>query len=117
LDARNEAFLRENGITCVVNCAEADLQSPLPNLRHLCLRCNDDVDYPILGHLPRIGVFVDEQPVLFHCYAGVNRSVCLAIAYAMQKGFTFGELLKRVRKTRPFALDNVGFAKQLERIC
>ncbi|KAI8925328.1 protein-tyrosine phosphatase-like protein, partial [Entophlyctis helioformis] len=52
--------------------------------------------------------------VLVHCHAGVSRSVTLVIAYlVLATGMSLDEAYAHVRKRRPVAKPNVGFARQL----
>ena len=136
-DAKDIEFLRGEGITHVVNCAD-----PLPlfetytvrdaGLRAwIVLNADDDPDYPILErHLDIVTDFLDaallapDSKVLVHCRAGVNRSATLLLAYATLVGSrgdtrtvgrleAFASVFEHVMERRPMILSNEGFYKQL----
>jgi hypothetical protein len=136
-DAMDVEFLRGEGITHVVNCAdrlprfetytvkEADLRA------WIVLNADDDRDYPILErHLDTVTEFIDsallelDSKVLVHCRAGVNRSATLVLAYAAlrlplplplrsSRLEAFATVFEHVMERRPMILSNEGFYKQL----
>ena len=136
-DAKDIEFLRGEGITHVVNCAD-----PLPlfetytvkdaDLRAwIVLGAEDDREYPILQrHLTAVTEFIDrallelDAKVLVHCRAGVNRSATLVLAYAALAGSrgspppfgrleAFASVFEHVMGIRPMILSNDGFYTQL----
>ncbi|KPA85563.1 putative phopshatase [Leptomonas pyrrhocoris] len=81
-------------------------------------------DYPEQGMIPIFEEsfrFIDEarsnkKGVLIHCFAGMSRSVTIAVAYIMHlKGLTCTEALWMVRQARPAARPNEGFLGELKR--
>jgi hypothetical protein len=81
-------------------------------------------DFPEQGMIPVFEEafrFIDEarsnkKGVLIHCFAGLSRSVTIAVAYIMHlKGMTCDEALAMVRKARPAAHPNDGFLEELKR--
>jgi protein-tyrosine phosphatase len=133
-DARNVQWLLDQNITHVVNCGPA-LMSYARHVAHtqvrevLILEAEDETEYPILTHLDTVSRFCDNalknptSRILFHCIAGINRSVTLALAYATnillkeecqsEKRSKLEELLVNVRRQRPVILTNKCFYKQL----
>jgi len=133
-DAKDIEFLRGEGITHVVNCAD-----PLPlfetytvkdaGLRAwIVLGAEDDPAYPILErHLTAVTEFIDaallepDAKVLVHCRAGVNRSSTLLLAYAALRCIpqasgrleAFATVFEHVMERRPMILSNDGFYTQL----
>ena len=87
------------GVTHVVNCAASEFVRRYPShVKVLRVRASDHHKYAIIErHIADIICFVDEAlslsgdaeqhrvTVLFHCLAGVNRSVALCIAYLMHR--------------------------------
>lgn len=52
--------------------------------------------------------------VLVHCFAGKSRSTSMVVAYMMQtKRMSLKQCLSIIRRTRPIAEPNAGFAAQL----
>ena len=128
-DAIDVEFLRGEGITHVVNCADrlprfesntaqdADLRS------WIVLDADDDRDYMILArHLRAVTEFIDaalsapDAKVLVHCRAGVNRSATLILAYVAQRYAS----LHRTDSLLPFAASSVsrleGFTRVFEHV-
>jgi protein-tyrosine phosphatase len=53
--------------------------------------------------------------VLVHCYAGVSRSVTIAVSYLMStRHLDFKEAMALVKMRRPCAGPNLGFIRQLK---
>ncbi|KPI88304.1 putative phopshatase [Leptomonas seymouri] len=80
-------------------------------------------DFPEQGMIPifkEAFAFIDEarsnkKGVLIHCFAGLSRSVTIAVAYLMHlKGMTRDAALEMVRKARPAARPNEGFLRELK---
>eukprot|EP01084_Bolivina_argentea_P153030 266840_1 len=113
------------GITHVVNCAGHEFCFKYPsNVNVLKVKASDEVKYRIIDkHINDIISFVDialqnnNNKILFHCLAGVNRSVTLCIAYMMHKykdTKNIRDIMDLVSKQRAIGiLSNVGFTKQL----
>jgi protein-tyrosine phosphatase len=75
-----------------------------------------------IGHfmdklLPILAVTFMENPesrILFHCRAGISRSVSMAIAFMLETTHdSLHEALEQVQKVRPIASPNVGFMNTL----
>jgi len=110
--------------THVVNCESCFTSSSRDaQMRHfLFLRSYDDESFPILEqHYGRLMRYITEAlrnpaaAVYIHCYAGINRSATLAIAYACSlTGRSAAELIEEVRRgTGRKVVANSGFYKQL----
>jgi len=136
-DATDVEFLRGEGITHVVNCADRLPRFETYTVKDsdlrawIVLNADDDPDYPILErHLDSVTEFIDtallepDSKVLVHCRAGVNRSATLVLAYAALVGSrgdtravgrleAFANVFEHVMERRPMILSNEGFYKQL----
>ncbi len=113
------------GITHVVNCAADEFLKEYPeNVNVLKVSASDEAKYRIIdNHINDIIRFVDnalessDNKVLFHCLAGVNRSVSLCIAFMIYKykeTKNITEIVDLVSTQRRIGiLSNVAFVKQL----
>lgn len=110
--------------THVVNCESSFTSSSRDaQMRHfLFLRSYDEEDFPILElHFLRLRHYIQQAlqdpatAVYIHCYAGINRSATLAIAYACHiTGRPATDLIEEVRKgTGRMVVENEGFYTQL----
>jgi|LauGreDrversion4_2_1035121.scaffolds.fasta_scaffold1015842_2 hypothetical protein len=110
--------------THVVNCESCFSSSSRDaQMRHfLFLRSYDEEDFPLLElHFDRLLHYIQEAlrdphaAVYIHCYAGINRSATLAIAYACYlTGRPAATLIEEVRRgTRRLVVANEGFQRQL----
>lgn len=111
--------LNAMGITHIVNCASAEVKNSKEALRAravLEIPARDAPDFNILGYLDTVQRFLTAVPAhqtLFHCHAGVNRSVTLALAVAYLKSpYALSTLTAMVAMNRP-ALTNAGFRRAL----
>jgi predicted protein tyrosine phosphatase len=92
-EASSADFLRRHRITHVLNCASDSIKSPgvlqEVGVQYLCLNARDEEGYPILKeHLGLAVTFLNEArdsggQALVHCFMGTNRSVAIAVAYAL----------------------------------
>ena len=56
-------------------------------------------------------------PVLVHCWAGVSRSVTIALAHLMiSKGKSYLSAFYQIQKVRPFIRPNIGFIDALGKL-
>ena len=96
-----------NQITHVVNCDNYALSSSVQaQLKHfLFLESYDDDEFPLLQtHFNSLKKYIDSalensnSKVYIHCYIGMNRSACLAVAYACYKtNISAKELIETLR--------------------
>ena len=85
------------------------------------IRCGYDDNYEMtleqLEHLVQLITEFEKKSgkpikILFHCYAGVSRSVTLAIAYLVQReNKTAAEIYDRIKQVRPRVNPNTHFRK------
>jgi len=58
-----------------------------------------------------------QHRVLVHCFQGKSRSVTVVAGYLMMHhGYSFEDALDTIRKVRPCAQPNLGFAMQLRKL-
>ncbi|KAA8911045.1 protein-tyrosine phosphatase-like protein [Sphaerosporella brunnea] len=120
--ASSSATLAEHGITHVLSVINADEVPKLPEgIRHRIIPISDTTTANILQHLPDVIEFIEsafqEDPnakVLVHCIEGVSRSASAVIAYLMaERGMSFAQALRVVKRRRPVVSPNLGFVRQL----
>ncbi|XP_076358322.1 dual specificity protein phosphatase 3-like [Tachypleus tridentatus] len=125
--ARNKTYLKQFGITHVVNTAEGSGFGQVntgrsyyhgTNIQYLGMNVLDIPQACISDHFEEAVNFIDcalknGGKVLVHCLMGVSRSSTITIAYLMmRKGMTAEESLRTVRNIRDVR-PNVGFLHQL----
>ncbi|CBZ28378.1 putative phopshatase [Leishmania mexicana MHOM/GT/2001/U1103] len=90
-----------------------------PWMQQLVLPVNDFPEQSMVPVFDDAFRFIDEarshkKGVLIHCFAGLSRSVTIAVAYLMHlKGITRDDALALVRLARPAARPNDGFLREL----
>jgi len=133
--ASNEEFVKESGCLHMLNCATSEARGVTEGVRYHELCAQDNMRYKLLSkHMEEAHAFLREagsEPILVHCYAGMNRSAALVVSYLMVYGpnpppskgeeakcngelcMSFDEAVRYVLEKRPFALSNPNFVKQL----
>lgn len=138
--ASNEEFIQGAGIMHVLNCANLEARGVVNDVRYHELCAQDTLRYDLLkNHMQEAHAFLREsgdEPILVHCYAGMNRSAALVVSYLMVYGpsppapskeeeeaksvtsgeqlcMSFDEAVRFVLEKRPYALSNPNFVKQL----
>jgi protein tyrosine phosphatase len=117
-------YMQQLGITHVINLVS--VQCPTrPYIYNVFgttdLNADDTIDYYILmHHYEAFASIVDNVRanggrVFVHCYAGVNRSVALCVAYLLEHhDVDLLDIVKSIHNQgRYYILDNVGFQQQL----
>ena len=110
--------------THVVNCESCFTSSSrVAQMRHfLFLKSYDEETFPLIDtHFSTLLRYINhalQDPsaaVYIHCYAGINRSATLAIAYACHlTGRPAADLIAEVRRaTGRMVVENEGFERQL----
>ena len=119
--------LVEDGVTAVINLAPRacfDMRSKYEErgLAYLAMDAEDEAGYALLDrHLDDALGFYQAQAragglIFVHCFAGVNRSAALAIAFLILGGEPLVSCVERCYRTRPWILTNAGFRSQLVRL-
>lgn len=107
----------ERGITSVISLGcENTKYKTHPNINYHRIIIPDIMEVNIVSYFLETFKFIDVQEgnVLIHCFAGISRSVTIAIAYLMySENLSYLESLDIVRKCRSCALPNIGFSMQL----
>ncbi|GET89933.1 phopshatase, putative [Leishmania tarentolae] len=105
---------------CYVLTVGRDLEAVIePWMKQLVLPVDDFPEQSMVPVFEEAFRFIDEarshkKGVLIHCFAGLSRSVTIAVAYLMNlKGITRDEALSLVRLARPAARPNDGFLQEL----
>lgn len=133
--ASNEEFVKESGCLHMLNCATPEARGVTEGVRYHELCAQDNMRYKLLSrHMEEAHEFLREagsEPILVHCYAGMNRSAALVVSYLMVYGpnlpptkdeeaktdgdlaMSFDEAVRYVLEKRPYALSNPNFVQQL----
>jgi atypical dual specificity phosphatase len=120
--AQSRAALERAGITHVVVAARGLAPAFTGDgIEYLVLELEDKPGEDLLGRLDLAVAFIERalaqsegNRVLVHCFQGKSRSAAVCAAYLMAKsGCSLEEALDEVRRTRPQAQPNLGFAAQL----
>lgn len=125
-DAYDTTLLKKLGITHVLNCAQVLPTNPykgheeLTGVRFYCqFEARDDDTYNPLRHSNQTAKFIEHArsvkgKVLLHCIRGVNRSVCLTLAYLMEhEGWDLLDGIKFMAENRGKCLENNNFRQCL----
>ena len=116
--AKDQALLKKNGITHILNCA-SQVVSSAPGFVQMNLALSDGGNENILSHVFGTTVFINNAikengKILVHCVEGVSRSVAVVIGYLiLMKKMSYQEALKVVRSRRRVASPNPKFMAQL----
>jgi predicted protein tyrosine phosphatase len=120
VDAENIALLKEKGVTHVLNVTKNPFNKDVAfELETLQISLNDTLDEDILCVLPDAIDFIEKCKsksgrMLIHCFAGISRSVSIAIAYQMlSKQISLAKATDIVKKHRACASPNLNFCGQL----
>ena len=120
--ASNPKTYSQVGITHVINCAGSEYTKKYPkSIKTLSIKARDGSEYPIiLKHLNQVITFfetngIQDNKYMFHCLAGINRSVTLCISYLMYyHKQTVLDTVQTVQKGRTgIILINQKFVQQL----
>lgn len=118
-DATNPQFLKDAGITHIVNCAE-ECPSPFSQtISYLNLNLKD-IPTQSLYHVfePSFEYIRDNigmgSIVLVHCAAGISRSTSIVLYFIMKiKNVGYDQAIAFVRSKRSIVNPNIGFKQQL----
>lgn len=118
-DASDEKWLDKNNITHVIN-ATKDLPNYFPHrYKYLQLSLDDTMNQSLYEVLEPSYKFIynaigNGGTVFIHCFAGISRSVSIAIYFLMKVNrTTYLRTLDFIRTKRIIANPNPGFARQL----
>jgi protein-tyrosine phosphatase len=122
----NPVFVNLHNITHIINCAENSVCPTWAKRwvgeNYTCITAIDHPEYEILRNcLDTFSATMDRflrdptcQNIYVHCYAGMNRSACLILAYIHRRfRVSLETLLDTTARQRPCILTNKGFQKQL----
>ncbi len=122
-DAHSVDFLTANDITHVLNCGESYLTTRVNQVGNRAiikhsLNARDDDEFPVEQLLPAIHFVANAVAsggrVLIYCYAGMNRSVTVALAYvAVHHPELFRQIFGELAAKRPGMLSNRRLRTQL----
>lgn len=124
---RDIAFLRNNNVTHILNCAaeEPSLYPPvlaaLLTSKHIPLNDGDDDDdenayAQILYGSKLLDVWLRNinNTIVVHCKAGISRSVAMVMAWMMlYDGRSFEEAFESIQKVRMFIFPNSYYVRVL----
>eukprot|EP01084_Bolivina_argentea_P118704 210560_1 len=115
--------ISQKGITYVLNCCgmNHDYKKHSNNIKEHKIDAADAMDYQIINkHCKECIVFIDKckeqnEKILVHCFAGVNRSVTMTVVYLMHyyDEYNLLQAIEHVVQRRSGVLYNTGFRKQL----
>ena len=126
------AWLNEHNIKTVINCGGSYARprwvggDSKVRQHYYEIEADDSLTYPLLKnhyldfHDIMEGAERRGGAILVHCFAGINRSVTLLLAYMLHKiarrGMhpTLSEFVSHYRTKRPIILQNPSFYRQLE---
>jgi len=111
--------LRNNGISCVINCTSEIPSVNLPDVECMRISIDDTPTQRISAHFDRCADKVHlvrgrGGRTLVHCAAGVSRSASVCIAYLMKHHhMSLKDAYNHVKTCRPVIRPNPGFFHQL----
>mmetsp|Transcript_10595 Transcript_10595/g.30290 ORF Transcript_10595/g.30290 Transcript_10595/m.30290 type:complete len:246 (+) Transcript_10595:82-819(+) len=127
-DARNLEVLVRLGVTHVLNVAGSEVKTGAkvyekPGIQYSEIISEDTQAYDIMQHFAEVEQVADEVAradppgrLLVHCFAGVNRSGTLCLAYHMVKsGMSLLESARHCKAARGRICTNTAFQQQLFR--
>jgi protein-tyrosine phosphatase len=115
LNARKYDKLKELGVKQILSIgAELEPHSTADfTTRHI--KIDDHHTENIRQYFDETYDFIDRQPTVVHCYAGISRSASIVIAYLIRKKMiTLADAITLCRDKRPVVNPNIGFMQQLE---
>lgn len=113
--ARNEALLKETGITYVINATAEASDQQYEGIECSRIRLEDHPNCNIGIHFDLIADKIEKlrqenQKIFVHCIAGVSRSATLVLAYLMKyKRMRLVDAHRLVKSKRPLIRPNMGF--------
>eukprot|EP00727_Mastigamoeba_balamuthi_P012254 m51a1_g7651 putative protein-tyrosine-phosphatase mkp1-like isoform x1 (679) ;mRNA; r:388280-390316 len=106
--ASDEGFLRQRGVTHVLNCACRACPAYFPqSFRYLVLDLLDDPSEDVVSLFPHAVAWLERARlsggvVLVHCFEGVSRSATFVMAYLMwARGIDREQALRFLHRARP----------------
>lgn len=108
--AMDKTFLKDKGITCVINCTVTIPFNDLNQVKHrfrIPVKDNMQIDqiylmYTLLDEAVKIIVdHIGTEQILVHCHAGRQRSVSIILAFLMKCGcMTLHDALETLKSKR-----------------
>lgn len=129
----NKEWLKEVGITHIINCREIKHSTDLPGITYIDVIMHDiesqklkepcEIIYKAIEEILNSGGEAKEEAltgkecVLLHCTAGVSRSASALIYYIMKKqGISYSKASQIVSKKRSCVSPNNSFVNQLKKM-
>lgn len=120
-DAKNEKFLKKNGITHIVTVG-VELQTLYPqSFKYLFIPAYDNPAYKLNVYFDQIADFInnaienEKGSVFVHCYWGISRSTTSVIAYLVKyRRMPPKKARQFVKSKRSIIFPNDGFINQLD---
>ncbi|KAG8814777.1 hypothetical protein FRC17_000972 [Serendipita sp. 399] len=110
--------LEERNIRAILSVLEWEVSVP-EGITHKQINLVDRDEADLLVNVVPCIEFIQSEldkghSVLVHCFAGISRSASMVTAYIMySQDLNFADAKRRLRKARPIARPNLGFAAQL----
>lgn len=122
LAASNKEWLREHGVTHIINIAAISCSCFYPGVfKYLSIPIYDTVSQDIGQFFPACTRFIKKAirqggKVLVHCEAGRSRSATIILQYLIsEERYTLKEAYKLVKRARIIVMPNITFFAQLRK--
>ena len=114
--ASNFHFIKELGITKIISLGDENEQKMYKfydDVEYLKIVIEDKEEENIYKYFEKTNKFISDGNVLVHCNKGISRSSTIIISYFMNKGLTYKQSYRKIKKIHYIIKPNEGFVKQL----